>query len=85
MRAADGILTARGGMTSHAALVARGWGKCCIVGCDAVKIGKDTASVSTDPFGKKHVNVVENNVVVIAGKTYHEGDQKVGYMTRKSR
>ena len=38
MRAANGILTARGGMTSHAALVARGWGKCCIVGCDAVKI-----------------------------------------------
>ncbi len=32
MRAAQGILTARGGMTSHAALVARGWGKCCIVG-----------------------------------------------------
>ena len=38
MRAADGILTARGGMTSHAALVARGWGKCCIVGCEALKI-----------------------------------------------
>ena len=38
MRAADGILTQRGGMTSHAALVARGWGKCCIVGCDAVEI-----------------------------------------------
>ena len=38
MRAATGILTARGGMTSHAALVARGWGKCCIVGCDALKI-----------------------------------------------
>ena len=33
MRAAEAILTARGGMTSHAALVARGWGKCCIVGC----------------------------------------------------
>jgi pyruvate,orthophosphate dikinase len=32
MRAAVGILTGRGGMTSHAALVARGWGKCCIVG-----------------------------------------------------
>ncbi|HQK71756.1 MAG TPA: pyruvate, phosphate dikinase, partial [Bacteroidales bacterium] len=32
MRAAVGILTARGGMTSHAALVARGWGKCCVVG-----------------------------------------------------
>jgi len=33
MRASEAILTARGGMTSHAALVARGWGKCCIVGC----------------------------------------------------
>ncbi|HUT77692.1 MAG TPA: pyruvate, phosphate dikinase, partial [Polyangia bacterium] len=38
MRAAAGILTARGGMTSHAALVARGWGKCCIVGCGALKV-----------------------------------------------
>ncbi|MBN1643831.1 MAG: pyruvate, phosphate dikinase [Dehalococcoidales bacterium] len=38
MRAATGILTARGGMTSHAALVARGWGKCCIVGAGALHI-----------------------------------------------
>jgi pyruvate,orthophosphate dikinase len=38
MRAAQAILTARGGMTSHAALVARGWGKCCIVGCGALSI-----------------------------------------------
>jgi pyruvate,orthophosphate dikinase len=38
MRAAQAILTARGGMTSHAALVARGWGKCCIVGCGALHI-----------------------------------------------
>jgi pyruvate,orthophosphate dikinase len=38
MRAAVAVLTARGGMTSHAALVARGWGKCCIVGCSAVHI-----------------------------------------------
>ena len=38
MRAAQAILTARGGMTSHAALVARGWGKCCIVGCGAVHV-----------------------------------------------
>ncbi|MGD9379428.1 MAG: pyruvate, phosphate dikinase [candidate division WOR-3 bacterium] len=38
MRAARAILTARGGMTSHAALVARGWGKCCIVGCGALHI-----------------------------------------------
>jgi len=38
MRASEAILTARGGMTSHAALVARGWGKCCIVGCADVEI-----------------------------------------------
>jgi pyruvate,orthophosphate dikinase len=38
MRAAEAILTARGGMTSHAALVARGWGKCCVVGCAGVEI-----------------------------------------------
>jgi pyruvate,orthophosphate dikinase len=38
MRLAQGILTARGGMTSHAALVARGWGKCCIVGCSALQV-----------------------------------------------
>ncbi len=38
MRASEAILTARGGMTSHAALVARGWGKCCIVGCSDMEI-----------------------------------------------
>ncbi len=38
MRAAEGILTACGGMTSHAALVARGWGKCCIVGAEKLHI-----------------------------------------------
>ncbi|NLF24310.1 MAG: pyruvate, phosphate dikinase [Deltaproteobacteria bacterium] len=38
MRAAAGILTARGGMTSHAALVARGWGKCCIVGAAGIEL-----------------------------------------------
>ena len=38
MRVAQAILTAKGGMTSHAALVARGWGKCCIVGCGALNI-----------------------------------------------
>ncbi|MBQ0130074.1 MAG: pyruvate, phosphate dikinase [bacterium] len=51
MRSADGILTARGGMTSHAALVARGWGKCCIVGCDAVKINMEERTVTI--AGKK--------------------------------
>jgi pyruvate,orthophosphate dikinase len=38
MRAANAILTARGGMTSHAALVTRGWGKCCIVGAAGLDI-----------------------------------------------
>jgi pyruvate,orthophosphate dikinase len=38
MHAAQGILTARGGMTSHAAVVGRGMGKCCVVGCGAIDI-----------------------------------------------
>ncbi len=38
MHAAQGILTATGGKTSHAAVVARGWGKCCIVGCEELVI-----------------------------------------------
>jgi pyruvate, orthophosphate dikinase len=38
MHAAQAILTAKGGMTSHAALVARGWGKCCVVGANALDI-----------------------------------------------
>ena len=46
MRASAGILTTRGGMTSHAALVARGWGKCCIVGCEAMKIDFEARKVS---------------------------------------
>jgi pyruvate,orthophosphate dikinase len=41
MRSAQAILTARGGMTSHAALVARGWGKCCIVGAGKIKMNYD--------------------------------------------
>ena len=46
MRAAEGILTARGGMTSHAALVARGWGKCCIVGAAGIEINFASKSMS---------------------------------------
>ncbi|XP_058001008.1 pyruvate, phosphate dikinase, chloroplastic isoform X2 [Hevea brasiliensis] len=38
MHAATGILTARGGMTSHAAVVARGWGKCCVSGCSDIRV-----------------------------------------------
>ena len=52
MRSAEAILTARGGMTSHAALVARGWGKCCIVGCGDLEVnsGKKEAKVSGKVF-----------------------------------
>lgn len=46
MHAAAGILTAKGGMTSHAALVARGWGKCCIVGCSALHIDLDAGTLT---------------------------------------
>ncbi len=53
MRASSGILTMRGGMTSHAALVARGWGKCCIVGCDSMKINFEEGYV-TFSDGKKY-------------------------------
>ncbi len=45
MHAAKGILTATGGKTSHAAVVARGWGKCCIVGCEALNINYETHSM----------------------------------------
>jgi len=48
MHAAQAILTARGGMTSHAALVARGWGKCCIVGCGALNIDMKKRTVSAN-------------------------------------
>ncbi|OIO38680.1 MAG: pyruvate, phosphate dikinase [Candidatus Omnitrophica bacterium CG1_02_49_10] len=51
MRAAEAILTARGGMTSHAALVARGWGKCCIVGCSDMEVDHDKREFSVN--GKK--------------------------------
>ena len=50
MHVSEAILTAKGGMTSHAALVARGWGKCCIVGC---------ASLNID-FVKKEINCLYN-------------------------
>lgn len=40
MHAAQGILTSRGGMTSHAAVVARGMGKCCVVGCSDIKVSE---------------------------------------------
>ena len=44
MHKSQAILTTKGGMTSHAALVARGWGKCCIVGCNEIHIADDHKS-----------------------------------------
>ena len=41
MVAAEGILTARGGMTSHAAVVARGMGKCCVAGCSQIRVSEE--------------------------------------------
>jgi len=48
MSAAEGILTARGGMTSHAAVVARGMGKCCVSGAGAIMIDYKTRTVEID-------------------------------------
>jgi pyruvate,orthophosphate dikinase len=48
MRAAKAILTAKGGMTSHAALVARGWGKCCIVGCGNLNVNAVKKTLSAN-------------------------------------
>ena len=61
MRAAEGILTARGGMTSHAALVARGWGKCCIVGCEAVHINLKNNTVKINGVEYKEGDVISLN------------------------
>ncbi|MBU0766002.1 MAG: pyruvate, phosphate dikinase [Bacteroidetes bacterium] len=47
MRAAEAVLTARGGMTSHAALVARGWGKCCVVGAGDIELDFETGTMHT--------------------------------------
>jgi pyruvate,orthophosphate dikinase len=48
MHAAEGILTARGGMTSHAAVVARGMGKCCVAGCGALQISYARGELRVD-------------------------------------
>ncbi len=61
MRAADGILTARGGMTSHAALVCRGWGKCCIVGAGELKIDEAKGVVTAGKASFKEGDVISMN------------------------
>ncbi len=64
MRAAEGILTARGGMTSHAALVARGWGKCCIVGAGGLHVD---ASAKKIKVAGTDIVLKEGDVITING------------------
>ena len=64
MEKAQGVLTQHGGMTSHAAVVARGWGKPCVAGCEAIKINPATKSFTVD--GK---TVKEGDFISINGGT----------------
>jgi pyruvate,orthophosphate dikinase len=63
MHKAQAILTTKGGMTSHAALVARGWGKCCIVGCNDLEI-HDQGKYFT---GKHNVVIKEGDWISLNG------------------
>ena len=74
MNAAEGILTSRGGMTSHAAVVARGWGKPCVAGCGDVSIDYRTAS-----FTNGSVTIQEGDWISINGSTGEviKGSQKL--------
>ncbi|KAA8527523.1 hypothetical protein F0562_034762 [Nyssa sinensis] len=64
MHAATGILTARGGMTSHAAVVARGWGKCCVSGCADIRVNETEKVVK---IGDKVIN--EGEWISLNGST----------------
>ena len=64
MKAAQGILTVRGGMTSHAAVVARGMGKCCVSGCGEIKM--DEANKKFELAGK---TFLEGDYISIDGST----------------
>jgi pyruvate,orthophosphate dikinase len=67
MNAAEGILTARGGMTSHAALVARQMGKVCVAGCGSLKINYKEGKITVD--GKDGVAINEGDYISIDGTT----------------
>lgn len=62
--AAQGILTSRGGMTSHAAVVARGMGKCCVCGCEALKIDYASGTIKVNGLVIK-----EGDIVSLDGST----------------
>jgi pyruvate,orthophosphate dikinase len=70
MHAAQGILTSTGGKASHAAVVARGWGKPCVVGCDDVKIDEAAGTISI-----KGQAVKAGDFITINGTT---GDVMIG-------
>jgi pyruvate,orthophosphate dikinase len=61
MAAAQGILTARGGMTSHAAVVARGMGKCCVSGAGTLKIDYATKTMEVDGLVVKEGDYISLN------------------------
>ena len=73
MHAAQGILTATGGKTSHAAVVARGWGKCCIVGCESLEI-----DYTKKQFAVKGKTVKQGQFVTLDGSS---GDVYEGEMS----
>ena len=64
MIAAKGVLTSRGGMTSHAAVVARGMGKPAVVGCEQIKIDP-----SAETFSTRRNSVKKNDIITIDGTT----------------
>ncbi len=68
MKAANGILTARGGMTSHAAVVARGMGRCCVAGCGALQIDYAAGDFIVHIDGET-VAVHEGDEISIDGST----------------
>jgi pyruvate,orthophosphate dikinase len=68
MKAAQGILTARGGMTSHAAVVARGMGRCCVAGCGALQIDYGRGFFRVNRAGGEIV-VNEGDVISLDGGT----------------
>jgi len=73
MAVAEGILTARGGMTSHAAVVARGMGKCCVSGAGALKIDYKTRTLEVDG-----VQLKEGDYISLNGTTGEVFEGKVG-------
>lgn len=64
MHCSDGILTSRGGLTSHAALVARGWGKSCVVGCQTLHINNNQRSGSLGD-----IKIKEGDWITLNGST----------------